>query len=274
MRVYQLRKIACCAIVLLGSQNLVYGQTISQLIKGDPLAQYQTVKELVKRYRTSAPLDRKEYWLANCARTGIDFIDDGHEGQALADLALDVIDWSNDLPRLGFPAVIWQPMVASYEQQALHLMHQYVGSHQAWAWDGELAKKLKHHQAEFRRKLAVELNAYRWIDLRQLAEVIPDEEGGCGGGNPGVDLQVHIRPPDGQVFVITAFKFALCKKRGDDPWNRTKCDFWMEAVNDSTINIAGQNKYLARWKDGAVRDGTISDNGKKNGDPFDITKLE
>jgi hypothetical protein len=165
-------------------------------------------------------------------------------------------------------------MVASYEHQALHLMHQYVGSHQAWSTaDGELADKLKQHQTEFQRRLAAKLNEYRSISPGQLA-VISYEEGDCGGGNPGADLQVHIRPPNGQAFVITFFKFDLCEKQGYDPRNRTKCNYWMEAMDNSTINIAGQNRYLAHWRDGAIREGTISDKGKKDGDPFNIIKPE
>jgi hypothetical protein len=188
----------------------------------------------------------------------------------MADIALDVIDWSTDLQKLGYPRELWESMVDSYEKRALETVAKYTTSERAWGPEGIIVAKLEERRTSFERQLAVSLNAYRSKVGNRVVEVVPsDSSSGCGGGNPGVDFLVSIRPPEGQVFVISFFKYDVCREQGHDPLDRLRCDFWEEARDGSTIEIAGKNHYRAQWSDGASVEGTISD---KDRQPFIIRK--
>lgn len=175
----------------------------------------------------------------------------------LTNLALNMVIWENDLRKLRIPEEIWRPVLEQYETDNLNLRSS--------------ANENEYKEGDFSLGLAEKLNARMAEAGRSNPKFI--EEGGCGAG--GADVRFKLNPPDGQLFLIPVFLYKVCQAQHLIPTDFRSCSRWKEILDDSVPSLTGDYVYLARWADGVVRCGSVSEDDfwKKNESTIVITKL-
>lgn len=72
---------------------------------------------------------------------------------------------------------------------------------------------------------------------------------GLGPGRP-----VVVSPESGQIWLISAFAFQVCERKGMDPWNRSACGWTQYFSGDSRVG-SGRFMFEIQWPDGKVQRG-------------------
>lgn len=77
----------------------------------------------------------------------------------------------------------------------------------------------------------------------------------CGGGE--TFAIVRSEPPGARVWVISRFRFELCRAQGRDPLNLQQCTRWIEAIPEQSLAMAGNYMYQARWPNGTITNSAL-----------------
>jgi len=101
---------------------------------------------------------------------------------------------------------------------------------------------------------------------KRLGRTRYEDDHACGAGEVSVMLKPD--PSDAKVSIINSFRFALCRARKIDPWNRNTCFGWREAVGAS-LELAGTYRYQIFKSDGSISKGQfqISEETLSDGQP-------
>ena len=62
---------------------------------------------------------------------------------------------------------------------------------------------------------------------------------------------LKLQPDTGSVFVIPSFLFSLCALKTTDPYDRDKCEEWIDVSNDPTP-LLGRYQISAEWPNGGL----------------------
>ena len=264
--------LVCCA--LLATAPRAQAQTMSDLLRQSAVIQYPFIKATLSavydRDNRDVGADKivdkfgmlKTYSVASCSRTGIDYIDGG-KGQLVADLALDVIAWTSELPKVGYPTAAWKGLTDGYEASMLALIDQLKIQSRVFDENHPYPDKISRARERFEGQLVEALGRYRAAGHRSLP-VVTDEEGGCGGGDPGVDVTIKTDPPGSKVYFIPVLEYKLCDYVIHDPYDHARCDWWREVYDGSRQNIAGELYY--QWQGDKPRHGKLEERNKHDGD--------
>lgn len=60
-------------------------------------------------------------------------------------------------------------------------------------------------------------------------------------------------PAAAQLFILPRFAFRLCAIEAADPYDRARCDGWLEVLEGQDAKMLGSYAYSAEWSDGRVR---------------------
>ncbi len=261
--------VAFCVLVL-GSVSL-RAQSSTSFDRAD---KYQAAKAVLQQFYEHGVVpsninqdDQKEgvYDLLNCQEYGyyMGFLNEDQSGSKpiakqenddlpdLMEIALNVVIWENDLRKLGVPEGTWRPVLDEYEANNL--------TAKSDAIDADVPQ------------LAAQLNARMTSAGRSRPKFV--ERGGCGSG--GADVHFELNPPDGQLFLIPVFLYKVCQVQRLVPTDFKSCNRWKEVFTASVPSLTGDYVYLARWADGVVRCGSVSEDDfwKKNDSTIVITEL-
>ena len=161
------------------------------------------------------------------------------EDPALANLAHDIVYMRAVLQRSGVDPALWRPPLIAVEEQLLTA-----------ALAGDFADGGDYFGA-------------RYEISNSIVEAVGDSgskpvvnDGGCGAGE--VEVAGRLDPPGATLAVIPFWNWLVCQERGlpaDDP---DQCVGWNAYTDRFTLDLAGDYRYVARWPDGAVTDGTLS----------------
>lgn len=235
----------------------ILAQTSSSLVRSDPGTQYERIRLAFAQLYAQGALTRLDnakseeaYDLETCT-TGTEFLgsssDESEPIAPFAALAHDVVVWTGDLTRLGFPQAVVRPPVDRYEADELRRL---AGARAGTpAPDADARMRLLSAMAE-------ELNAYR----KQAGPSLPEitVEGGCGAGDFGVKIATD--PPNGIVSFIPVFFYELCRAQNLDPDDFDRCDRWRSAADGILNYVSGDYVFRATWPDGTSRKGRLSFN--------------
>lgn len=152
--------------------------------------------------------------------------------RALKEVAFNVSVTELRLENVGYPQPIWKNIVEQYEKKYMQLAIR----HDLSNYTGYV---------EFYKALAVVLNRYRsTLPSNKRPPRALDtlhDEGGCGDG--GAETAFKTSPPNGRIFMITAFDYALCSARGIDPTDMISCEAWTEVHAGQYFLASGKYKY-------------------------------
>jgi hypothetical protein len=182
-----------------------------------------------------------------------------HTNDDIGDFVLDAVNmvvWENDLRKLRVPERIWRPVLERYEAEVLSAKPNDV-------------------------RVATDVHVLVTVLNERMAEAgvaAPKfvYEPGCGSG--GLEVQFALKPANGQLFLIPIFLYKVCQVQHLNPLDFKSCDRWKEIFSEHVWAISGDYMYLARWTDGVVRCGSLTENDfKKTNDSATqelvITKL-
>jgi hypothetical protein len=250
--------------LLMGS--VVTAQTSTSLIKSAPRIQYRAAKEAMEliynRFERNKNPDKNLFQctLAGGYLGGLIFSDYWAEHDkltvAIADLAYNVVLWSETLPRLGYPGSIWRESISSYESEGLrHLTRPPTDPER------------DYRDRAFLKKLAALLDAYRSDHPASLQVNVGGE---CGADE--IEVSIVTQPSGGQVLFTPSFYYELCRAQDIDPEDTRQCNRWREAHDGKLEYVSGAYHYLARWSDGATRSGMIGFTANDGGKTITIRK--
>jgi hypothetical protein len=177
-----------------------------------------------------------------------------HKNDDVSDFILDAVNvviWENDLRKLRIPEGIWRPVLDRYEAEIMSAEPSNVRV----ATDAQIVMTVLNE-----RMANAGLSKPKFV-----------LEAGCGSS--GVDVRIALKPTDGQLFLIPIFLYKLCQVQHLNPLDFKSCDRWKEIFNEHVLEISGDYRYLARWSDGVVRCGSVTDNDFNKTDELVITKL-
>jgi hypothetical protein len=229
-------------------------------------AQYAAIKTVMQRLydkgdrEIKAILGKGDYDLYHCS-SGSEYLGStgGDEAMAsLANIAFDVVIWSNNLKRLNYPAASWQTPIAQYEANEIALVQKGLA---------EAVTEWADRRGKFLNALSGRL-AERRAKQPSLRKVVV--EGGCGAGE--VNVHIATEPKGGQVLFIPTFFYELCRVQNVDPDDTKGCTRWREAVEGTLAQVSGDYQYVVRWPDGAVRRGKLSFQNLQDGQTVTLRK--
>ena len=261
--------LACCVLAFCSLS--LHAQSSTSFSRAD---KYKSLKVVLQQFYEHGVVpsninrdDQKEgvYDLLNCQEYGyyMGFPDEdastpqvkpNQENDDLVDvtdLALNMVIWENDLRKLGIPEAVWGSALSEYEEDSLN------------SKSGAEDVRSAH--------LADQLNARMAGAGKSRPKFV--ERGGCGAG--GADVHFQLSPPNGQLFLIPVFLYKVCQVQHLVPTDFRSCNRWKEVFASSVPSLTGDYVYLARWADGAVRCGSVSEDDfyKKDGSTIVITEL-
>jgi hypothetical protein len=156
----------------------------------------------------------------------------------LAGAVQEYNSWIEAFGRAGYPKAAFLNFLSSFERNQL-----------ARIQGGRRFEGSK----EFSRKLAQMFDDF---ETKNPNLRLPKADWSYFCGDAGMTYRVYFRaaPPNGNVMIISAFFFDLCKMRGDPPLDRSKCNFWRSTIPSKGDSVAaGQYYVYARWSDGIAR---------------------
>ena len=140
----------------------------------------------------------------------------------------------------GYPPGVWRPMLKEWELSAR-------------AEPETMLNDLTAAAGKYRRSHA---------SLPYLTrKTFSPSEGGCGAGDSFV--KVSAQPSNARIFIIPTFFYELCRAKGQNPEDTTRCVYWREVLRP-VESIAGDYRYRVRWHDGTTREGTLDSSPDKD----------
>lgn len=189
----------------------------------------------------------------------------------MADIAFEVIGLQAILGASGYPAATWQPLVSSYEADALAALGGEPPA-QTPTDAGDAADGASGFdpgpESALHESLKRTLNDYRAANAPELPQIAV--EGGCGAGEIGI--HVATSPANGRSRFIPVFHYRLCKVRGLDPDDPAACDYWKEPADGVLFDVAGDYQYRVDWPDGSKRQGKFSFTNLEDGQTVTISR--
>ena len=147
---------------------------------------------------------------------------------------------------LGYPASVWRPVTAQYESRALPIAKSATHNFTI-AEDAAYVSMLKRLQGALMAYQGTHSNLPR---VRALCRQ------GCGCGGVGA-IRVVTQPVGGQVMIIPAFYYELCRVQNINPNDTAGCNHWREVPDQTVESVLGDYRYAVRWPDGSVRRGQL-----------------
>jgi len=233
--------------------------TSKSIISNDPKGQYYLIKGTFSKFLTSEKVEfvdlsyPEPFDLIDCSTGGLrytlsdaNYTDD--YTQILAALAYDILRLKISLSKIGYPEVLWHPLLVQLEVEQLILRLNEIGFH----YQGE--SPADKHFNRFLRKIRHELEDYRQHTDRRLLKVVV--QGECG--DAGSEIKIKTEPPDGRVRFITVFLHKLCKAQQLNPDDPEVCDHWIERKQGMIFDAVGDYFYIASWPDGTKQENRLS----------------
>ena len=237
-------------------------------------AQYAAIKTVMQRLYDKGDRDIRSilgtkgpYDLYHCL-VGADYLGEGAEKErgtaGFANIAFDNVVWTNNLTKLGYPARLWQELVAAYEAKEIELV---IAAPAQAAKEEQAMNESTARRDAFLAALRKPLDAYRRTKPALRPVVV---EGGCGAGDMSVSIVTE--PKGGQVLFIPTFFYELCRVQNVNPDDTGGCNRWREAVDGKLASVSGDYLYVVRWPDGTTRRGKLSFNKLEDGQTVTLRK--
>ncbi len=229
------------------------------LISNDPTGQYYLIKRTLSKLIAAEKVEFTDelypepFDLIDCSFGGVIYAlsDENYRDDSikiLTALAYDILRLRIALKKIGYPEVIWRPLLIQMESEQLILRLNEIGFH----YKGESPSD-KHFNRSL-RNIKYRLEDYRQHNNRRLQEVVV--EGGCG--DAGSEVKIKTEPPNGRVMFITVFLHKFCEAQQLNPDDPSRCDHWIERKQGMTFDALGDYFYFAFWPDGKQQRGRLS----------------
>jgi hypothetical protein len=144
-------------------------------------------------------------------------------------------DWLEALARVGYPKDVWYAFLSNFERTQLTRI--------------EAGRRFEGSK-DFSRKL---VDLLRNFETKNPGLKLPKLDWSHYCGDAGLTYRVYFRPSpsNGDIMIISAFFFELCRQRGDPPLDRSRCNYWRSTVPSKGDPVAAGQYYIyARWSDG------------------------
>lgn len=229
-------------------------------------SQYAAIKTVMQRLYDKGDreikglLGKGDYDLYHCS-TGSEYLGNAAGDDALgslANVAFDVVIWTNNLKRLNYPAALWQAPITQYEASEIALVQKGAA---------DAATEWTDRRGKFLNALSARLAEHR-AKKPSLRKVVV--EGGCGAGE--VSVSIATEPKGAQVLFIPTFFYELCRVQNLNPDDTKGCARWREAVDGTLAQVSGDYQYVVRWPDGTVRRGKLSFHNLQDGQTVTLRK--
>jgi hypothetical protein len=159
------------------------------------------------------------------------------EATALVDLAGFVIDVQSAMKVNKYPEAVWVPLLTKFENDRLNKFAQ-----KRYAEPFDRPESMP--QRVFLTTLSEELNKYdskhkllnpkmRWSYM-------------CGTGFRS-DVYFKGTPSANRIEIIPVFWYMYCQRKGLDPLDRIKCNYWHDTSETKTELVGGEYYLRAYW---------------------------
>jgi hypothetical protein len=259
------RLVGATAFLMWLCVEIAASQTSSALLTSDLQRQYPNIKQVLAdlvgqqqaEWRARAKAEGQEiappgaYDLDHCS-SGAEYLGDlarDDKLSYLANLAYDALSWSDSLTEAKYPPETWSGSLKQYENAQISDIRRLNGS--------QLQSGFQNRKQNFLRQITGRLASYRKTHT-SLPEV--SNEGACHRrlGRGEINLQIETDPSGAAVLIIPVFFYEICKAQKLDPDDNRACNRWRDALNGRVTPVSGDYIFLARWPDGAKRQGKLS----------------
>jgi hypothetical protein len=263
------------ALTCLASVSSTSAQTSTGILMSDPRAAYPVIKDLVAKLNENVRepvLEDGAYNLSLCSEPSEFMMETKRKYEdhllfrALVWIAIDVTDAARALSALRYPGSVWEPVVSEFERTVLAaaIQARSQGQRQLAKFDETYLDR----QSAFLTRLAERLQAHQRNES-SLPKVI--YEPGCGAGE--IQVKIVTDPRGGQVLFIPTFFYELCRvQKIDPPEDTRRCNRWREADGGRLSPVSGDYQYIAKWRDGTVRQGKLRFGADDDGKTITLSK--
>jgi hypothetical protein len=153
-------------------------------------------------------------------------------------------NWLEAFARVGYPKTVWHNFLSNFESA------QFARIEAGRRFEGS---------KDFSRKLVELLEKF---ETKNPSLKLPKVDWSFHCGDAGLTYRVYFRasPSNGDIAIISAFFFDLCRKRGDPPLDRSRCNYWRSTIPSKGDPVAAGQYYIyARWSDGVAIDPKLVD---------------
>jgi hypothetical protein len=195
--------------------------------------------------------------------------------------AANVVFWTNDLVKIGYPIADIMLLMADYEKAATTIRLVPTGPGEA-TFEGDpnaeprLAEGLEKLRKNTARPKVIAGQTPAFAPpppLHQVAPEAPVRRGtGKGKGRrshkpqsvavpvdalfTGIPVFISTDPKGAEVQLIPSGFFYVCEANHIDPYS-AQCNYWV-SVQDAGNILAGRYLYKARWRDGLISCGSLT----------------
>jgi hypothetical protein len=211
-----------------------FPRTRSQMLQGDDDSSNQT------------------YELREC-ELGFDLPDELSElDTELSRLALDMARLRAELQLLRYQSDIYEQPLADYEQSALAEIELRFGLraaelHNNATRNGGLVDLATDMES---RRMRLQPGQPRFVAERRCSRRMRTAALRGASG----EFRIRLLPADGELWLINAFAFQVCRRRVPNAWDHLACR-WNQYGTGEEINASGRYMYEVRWPDGTVERG-------------------
>jgi hypothetical protein len=164
--------------------------------------------------------------------------------------------WLEALARVGYPKHFWLTYLSNFERAQLARIK--AGQH--FVGTRVVSKLMVDSLEKWEEKnTGLKLPRIAWSNI-------------CGDFGRLYLVYFRASPANGDIAIISAFFFNLCRKRGDPPLDRSRCNYWRSTIPSKGDPVAAGQYYIyTLWSDGVATGPKLVDfNRVSDGDVINI----